>query len=201
MADGSYAEYDYLSYTGTFDPRTGVITVTPTSIISLGRERQTNLHTTEPGDVTQKATVRVQSGSGVVMTVPSATAADNLYERESTTLIGEAASVAVDPPEAYLTVTPVAGEAILINGTDTSTGTPRAWQVQYRTIAVNVTYDGFPNATVTTLTEAPGTAHEVAYQWVFSGGEIAEEILGQVNPDNTISAGSMLRRIGVGHNP
>jgi hypothetical protein len=206
MAPGTWAEYDFDSYTGTFNPLNGMITVDPTSVKVVQQERQTNLAYHMPLDASQLAMARVQTNAGYAATTVDPTLAYTLVERQSATLIGEAANpgaASQDPPEPYTTVSPVVGEVVntmsLVTKFD---GTTFYFTTRYTTIAVGVTFDGFPNATVTTLTENPGDAgnNEMAYVWVFSGGEIAEEIIGWVAADGSLTNGALLRRTGMGRN-
>lgn len=204
MNNGSWAEYDFDSYTGTADPVTGMITVDSASVKVLQQERQTNLLYHMPLDATQIAVARVQTNAGVAATSVDPALAYTLVERQSATVIGEAANPGAalqDPPEAYITISPVVGEVVNTDSLITKfDGTTFHFQTRYQTIAMGVTYDGFPNATVTTLIEQPGPG-EGLYVWVFSGGEIAEEVIGTLNADNTVANGGMIRRISLGQNP
>lgn len=203
MKDGSWAQFDYCSYgPATFDPATGMINFDRATVQVLQQSRQTNLLYHMPNDATQIAVARVQGIPWQVVTTVDP--AHTLIERQTNTTIGEAANpgaVNQDPPEPYITVNPIAGEVINTHSLITKPdGTTFWFDTRYQTIAVDVTFDGFPDAIVTTLVENPGTDLITAYVWVFSGGEIAEEIIGRVNADGTITTGNLARRTAMGQN-
>ena len=188
MADGSWDEYEYQSYTGTVDSTTFVVIPDPTSITPLSQTRFTNIPTIMPTLPGQMAEARVQTPEGVAATAVPALLP--LIERETTQWIGEAANQyenLTDPPEPYITVSPVVGEIISY---------PGRWR--YQTVSMATAYDGFANAVVTTTEEL---SPETVYMWVFSNGHLVEEWIAPVNPDNSVSAGSMLKWIGSGQNP
>lgn len=201
LVDGTWAEYDYEIYgPATYNPITGMIDFDRSAAVILSQERQTNLAYTP-----LSATARVQSNSGTTVFAVPADLAYTLVEGETAQTIGETANSAaslINPPEPYIAVNPVPGEVIVTNSAVIYTGgAAGSITTRYETISISNVIDGFPDAVVTTLTENPGSATEMAYVWVFSGGEIAEEIIGKVNADNTITGGTMLKRIRIGKNP
>lgn len=205
----TYSEFDFKSFSGTYNPVDGTITIDPASVKPIGAERQTNLPTVMPLHPDQIAVARVQTNKGEAAAAIDPKLSYALIECTSGALMGEAANSGAkeqDPPEPYLTTHPVVGEHLFVHSLITKwDGTTFYFDTEYRTVVIDVTFDGFQHATITTLTEnydRPNGWSPEAYQWVFADGEIAEEIFGKVEDDGvTITEGYMLVRTGMGQNP
>lgn len=201
MTPGTFAEYTSTIGTGKVNFLTGVITVTSLAPDSF-LERVTNILATTLAGSGQVAIARCSSAGGVSVLQLPADTTTCLFERETTTTIGECGDghILLDPPEPLTTVSPVAGEAFY---TETSVinpdGTRGTIEAQYWTVGVGIVQDGFADATLTALIERPRTQPR-AYNYLYSGGEMAETLWGDAEPDGTIANLIVWHRVSVGHN-
>lgn len=202
MVPGSYDEYDVTQGTGRVDLNTGAITVNEASLTLIDHARITNLAATITPTSSRPAVARCATEAGTAM-ISRPPDAPCWFECQTTTIMGECGdgSTTLDPPEPLLAVNPIAGE-IISNTTVVipPTGPPGSLITVYWTRLTETTYDGFLGATVTDLIERPATAPR-AYEYVYSGGSMAEMIYGDAAPDGTISNLIRYRRTGGGQNP
>lgn len=198
LTPGSWAEYDVTIGTGSIDS-TGAITVDPASMVLNDHVRVTNIATTIAPGSTQLATARCSTEAGTAVLILPVDTTTCLFERQSWSVIGESGNwtTLLDPVEPLLTVNPIAGE-VVTNTTSVSTG--GSLVTEHRTLQVGGAYDGLDSATVTSLIERPAGMPR-AYEYVFSGGELAEILYGDAGTDGTIAALVVMKMVRVGANP
>ncbi len=203
LTPGSWTEYQVYTGAGTYNPTTGVITVTAETPVAGEIDRITCLPYQLPEGL---AVARIYSGRGVTTTAIPPGLSGVLVDRNNGQFLGEAANVSasdINPPEPLLSISPVSGGSFTVTSAVAwqSGGALGTLVTRYWTVGIGLAVDGFTNVTETALIESPGTANgNFVGNYFYDGGtDVAEMIYGTLSADMSVQV-TVFKRVGSGAN-